>query len=187
MTLRDRVLAWLAVGLLAIGPAYAQQAQGTDVTGTSSDVSGNLTQSDSYLFQTDESRIRMNDVAASLTEALRGGRLDQSVAGGQPMTVAPQVADLLLAPTREARRAAAQQFVDALIKSGLPRADARLLADGVGGLLENGTVSPSAFLSAVEAFNKAVNRAPARFLAQPPQEFTVTRAILKALLEGAAI
>jgi hypothetical protein len=187
MTLRDRVIAWAAVGLLVIGPAHAQQAQGTDVTGTSSDVSGTLTQSDAYLFQTDESRIRMNDVAASLSDALRSGRLDESVAGSRPMTVSAPTAALILSGSKAEKTAAAQQFAEVLTERGLAPADARLLAEKVAGLLDEGTVTPDAFLAAVEAFNAAVDVAPPGFLTQPPQEFIVVRAVLMALLEGATI
>jgi len=187
MTLRDRVLVWGVASLLAIGPVHAQQAQATDVAGSSSDVSGTLTQSDAYLFQTDESRIRMADVAASLTEALRSGRLDESVVNGQPRTVSPEVVNLLLAPSTADKQAAVQHFTEVLREKGLPRSEARILADRTAGLLADGIASPDAFLAAVNAFNKTVATAPAGFLVQPPSEFTVVRAVLLALLEGAAI
>jgi hypothetical protein len=187
MTLRDRVLAWAVAGLLAVGPAYAQQAQGTDVTGSSSDVSGTLTQSDAYLFQTDESRIRMADVAASLTDALRNGRLDQSVVGGRSMTVSPETAALFLADSEAEKEAAIQHVTAALTEKGLPLGDARALAERMAGLLTERAAPADAFLAAVNAFNNAVDAAPAGFLVEPPSEFTVARAVLLALLEGAAI
>ena len=187
MTLRDRVLVWGVASFLAIGPVHAQQAQGTDVTGSSSDVSGTLTQSDAYLFQTDESRIRMADVAASLTEALRSGRLDESVVDGQPRTVSPEIVNLFLADSEADQRAAVQHFTDVLRTKGLPRGEARTLAERTAGLLADDTTSPDAFLAAINAFNGAVAAAPAGFLVQPPAEFTVVRAVLLALLEGAAI
>ena len=52
---------------------------------------------------------------------------------------------------------------------------------------EDGTVTPDQFLSAIQAFNTAVDVAPAGFLSQPPQEFIVVRAVLLALLEGATV
>lgn len=175
-----------AVGLLAIGPAHAQQAQGTDVTGSSSDVSGNLTQSDAYLFQTDEARVRMSDVAASLTEALRSGTLGESVVGGSPLSVSPEMTQLFVAGSRSDAKAASKPFVDALMIRGLSQTDATVLAQGVAGLLEGGTVTPDRFLNAIAAFNAAVDEAPVGFLAEPPHEFVVVRAVLKALLEGAS-
>lgn len=187
MTIRNRVFALVVAGLLAVGPVYAQQAQGTDIAGAASDVSGNLTQSDVYLFQTDEARIRMNDVAASLTLALQRGALGESVVGGRAVSVSPAIADLFMADTERDVREATQSFADALTARGLSRPDARTLADGVGGLLEGGTVTPDQFLSAIQAFNAAVDVAPAGFLAQPPQEFIVVRAVLLALLEGATV
>lgn len=186
MTLRDRVIAWMAVGLLAIGPAHAQQAQGTDVTGSASDVSGTLTQSDAYLFQSDESRIRMNDIAASLSEALREGRLGGSVAAGPPMSVSSELAALFVADARPDADAA-QMLVDALTERGLTAPEARALAESVAGLLNDGTTSPEAFLAAVEAFNAAVDVAPADFLVYPPHEILVVRAVLMALLDGTAV
>jgi hypothetical protein len=185
MTLRDRVVAWVAVGLLAIGPAHAQQAQGTDVTGSSSDVSGTLTQSDTYLFQSDESRIRMNDIAASLSEALQGGRLGESVVDGQPMPVPSELTTVLVAASRP--DAATRSFVAALTERGLAPPTARALAESVTGLLNGGTISPVAFSGAVEAFNAAVDGAPMDFLVSPPREFLVVRAVLMTLLDGTAV
>ena len=187
MTIRNRVFALVVAGLLAVGPVYAQQAQGTDIAGAASDVSGNLTQSDIYLFQTDEARIRMNDVAASLTQALQRGTLDESVAGSQAMSVSPAVAELFMADSKRDVRRATQAFVEAMTAQGLSRSDASTLADGVVGLLESGTVTPEQFLGAIQAFNAAVDVAPAGFLAQPPQEFIVVRSVLMALLEGAMV
>ena len=188
MTIRNRVFAALAVvGLLMVGPTYAQQAQGTDISGAASDVSGNLTQSDIYLFQTDEARIRMNDVAASLTQALERGMLGESVVGSRPLSVSSEVADLFMAGSERDARRATQAFVEALTARGLSQPDARTLAEGIGGLLEDGTVTPDQFLSAIQAFNTAVDVAPAGFLSQPPQEFIVVRAVLLALLEGATV
>jgi len=186
MKIRIPIFALTVVGLLAVGPVHAQQTSGSDVTGSSSDVSGNLTQSDIYLFQTDEARIRMSDVAASLTLALRGGTLDESVVG-QPLAVSPAMADLFLAASKTEKRAATTPFADALTAQGLPRSDAALLASSIAGLLEGGTITPDRFLAAVEAVNAAVDVAPAGFLAQPPHDFIVARSVLMALLEGAAV
>jgi hypothetical protein len=186
MSLRFRIVVLAAVGLLAIGPAYAQvQTQASDVSGPSSDVSGNLTQSDVYLFQTDESRIRMADAAAALIQALQRGTLGESVvSGGTPMPISPEVAGLFLASSRTDVRAASPSVVTALTDQGLPRAEAVALARAAAGLLKDETVSPAQFLEAVEAFNAAVGVAPAGFLAQPPSEFVVVRAVLMALLDA---
>lgn len=187
MTIRTLLLALAVTGLLTVAPVHAQQAQGTDITGVASDVSGNLTQSDIYLFQTDEARIRMNDVAASLTQALQRGTLDESVVGSPAMSVSPDVANLFTADSKRDVRQTTQAFVEAMTARGLSRADATTLADGVVGLLEGGTVTPDQFLGAIQAFNAAVDVAPGGFLAQPPQEFVVVRAVLMALLEGATV
>ena len=187
MTIRTLLFALAVTGLLTIGPVYAQQAQGTDITGAASDVSGNLTQSDIYLFQTDEARIRMNDVAVSLTQALQSGTLGESVVGSPAMPVSPEVANLFTADSKRDVREATEAVVGALTDQGLSQSDANTLAKDIGGLLEGGTVTPEQFLSAIQAFNTAVDVAPADFLAQPPQEFIVVRAVLMALLEGAMV
>src|SRR6056297_2522692 len=98
MTLRNRFGLLVVAGLLTFGPAYAQ----SDNSGAypQSDVSGNLTQSDLAAFQSDETRIRMNDVAATLAEALQKGTLGASVVSGtQPLPVPPAVSDLFVAPS----------------------------------------------------------------------------------------
>lgn len=179
MTFYSRLLVFVAAGLLAISPVRAQSDNGGVVP--QSDVSGNLTQSDVVFFQTDEARIKMNDVASSLAEALRRGTLGSSVIdGNQQFIVPPTVTALLMGSSVEA----VQPFADELTARGLSASEATTLANAAAGLLDGGTVSPPQFLQAVDAFNGAVNGAPAGFLADPPHEFVVVRGVLMALLDG---
>jgi hypothetical protein len=185
MTLRNRFGLLVVAGLLTFGPAHAQ----SDNSGAypQSDVSGNLTQSDLAFFQSDEARIRMNDVATTLAEALQEGTLGASVvSGSQPLSVSPAVSDLFLASSRRDKAAATHAVANALTAQGLPQAPATRLANAVAGLLNDGTASPAQTLDALDAFNAAVDAAPAPFLVQPPSEFLVVRSVLTALMEGAA-
>jgi len=189
MTLRVPLFVVAAIGLLAMGavPGYAQNSSGySDGTGATSDMSGTITQSDFYLFQSDEARIRMSDVASSLTQALRTGTLGSSVVRGrQTVSVPPAVSTLLMASSDSEVAEAQQSFVDAMTARGLSKDNATALAEATAGLLDGQTVSGRQFLDAIEAFNTIVNTAPAGFLARPPHELVVVRAVLMALLEGA--
>jgi hypothetical protein len=185
MKIRLRFLAPVLVSLLLAGsgPAYAQ----SDVTGPvpASDVSGTLTQGDLVVFQSDEARIRMADVAAPLAQALRGGALPAEITGSeQPVAVPAGVADLLLASSRREGRADAQKLTDALTAQGVPSAPAAALARATRGLLAADQVAPKQFVAALHAFNAVVDGAPAPMLARPPQEFVVVRTVLMALLPG---
>jgi hypothetical protein len=185
--LRSSIFVVMAVGTLALVPSPLHAQNGySDGTGSTSDMSGVLTQSDSYLFQSDEARIRMSDVASSLTQALQTGTLDASVVGvGQTVPVPSSVRTLLMASPETSVAAAQRSFVDVLTTRGLPEREANRLAETTAGLLDGGTASPTSFLEAVEAYNAAVNAAPAGLLARPPHELVVVRAVLTALLEGA--
>lgn len=185
MRFRDRLLVIVAVGLLAVSPVLAQKSPNSDGSGAlpMSDASGGITQSDLVYFQSDDAQVRLNDVAESLAQALRSGTLGASVAeGGQSLSVPPAVATLVAsAPEEDAVRS--RPFVDGLRAQGLPRTEASALAESVAGLLEGGTVAPDQLLQALTAFNEAVDAAPPGFLAQPPHEFLVVRAVLTTLLQ----
>lgn len=187
MTLRSRFLGLAVCFLLLAGPAAAQSQ--SDVAGAvpMSDVSGTRAQSDPMVFQSDEARIRLADVAAALGRALRTGTLPASVSGtGQPAAVPGGVADLFLAASRAERRAAARQVAETLTAGGLPAAEATALARATAGLLEDGGIRVERFLPALRAFNAVVDAAPAPALARPPAEFVVVRAVLTTLLDGTA-
>lgn len=187
MTLRSCLFGLALCSLVIAGPARAQSH--SDVAGAvpMSDVSGTLTQSDLMFFQSDEARIRMADIAASLGRSLRTGTLPANVAGtGQPTAVPSGVADLLLAASRAERRAAARPFAETLTAQGVPAAQATALARATAGLLEDGEITPERFLPALRAFNAVVDAAPAAVLATPPQSFVVVRAVLTTLLDSTA-
>lgn len=185
MTIRLQSLALVLVCLLLAGggPAYAQ----SDVTGPvpASDVSGTLARSDRVVFQADEARIRMADLAAALTRALRAGALPTGGTGSESSVAVPAgVADLLLASSGREGRAAAQQLTDVLTAQGVPSAQAIALARTTTGLLATEQVDPEQFLATLHAFNAVVDVAPAPVLARPPQAFVVVRTVLMALLPG---
>jgi hypothetical protein len=185
MTIRLRVLAPVLAFLLlaAGGSAYAQ----SDVSGPvpASDVSGTLVQGDQVVFQSDEARIRMTELAAALAQALRAGALPADMAGGEQSVAVPAaVADLLLASSRREGRAAAQRLTEALTTQGVPSAPATALARATRSLLADDRVAPKQFVEALRAYNAVVDAAPASVLARPPQELVVVRAVLMALLPG---
>lgn len=185
MTLRSYFLGLAVCSLLLAGPARAQSQ--SDVAGAvpMSDVSGTLTQSDLMVIQSDEVRIRLADIAASLGRALRAGTLPATVVGtGQPTAVPSGVADLLLAASRAERRAAARPFTETLTAQGVPAVQATALARATAGLLEDGEIAAERFLPALHAFNAVVDAAPAPVLAHPSPEFVVVRAVLTTLLDG---
>lgn len=181
MTLLFRCTLLLAVGLWA-EPVWAQNSD----TGGSlpmSDVSGNLTQSDLGAFQPDEAHIRMADLASTLTVALQEGTLDPSLTGmAQPLPVPDHVRDLLLTSARVEMNTLA----NLLVAQGIPTADATVLARSLSGLFDGDSLSPASVRTALDAFNAIVDGAPSSFLAQPPPEFVVIRAVLTTLLRGAA-
>lgn len=181
MTLLFRCSLLLAMGLW-VGPVWAQNS---DAGGSlpQSDVSGTLTQSDVGFFQSDEARIRMADIASALTAALREGTLGPSITGTARSLAVPDLARDLLLTSSHAETSA---FVDLLVAEGIPAADATVLARSVSGLLEGNSLSPTAVRTALHAFNRVVDRAPASFLADPPQEVVVVRLVLVTLLAGAA-
>jgi hypothetical protein len=185
MTIRLSSLALVLVLFLITGggPAYAQ----SDVTGPvpASDVSGTLLRSDLVVFQSDEARIRMADLAAALTQALRAGALSAGGPGTESLVAVPAgVADLLLASSGHEGRAAAQQLTDDLTAQGVPTAQAMALARATTGLLATEQVDPEQFLATLHAFNAVVDVAPAPVLIRPPQAFVVVRTVLMALLPG---
>ncbi len=176
----------VAVGLWAGGPVLAQNAQNSDSGGAlpMSDLSGGLTQSDLAYFQADDAQVRLNDVAESLAQALQSGTLGASVVEGrQSMSVPPAVAAIIAPAADQEAERRSQSFVDVLRAQGLPQAEATVLAEAVTGLLEGGTVDPDQLVRALTAFNEAVDAAPPGFLAQPPHEFLVVRAVLATLLQ----
>jgi len=169
-------------------PAWAQSVH-SDLGGSAplSDVSGVAAQSDQALLQSDEAQIRMNDVAAALASALREGTLGASVMGGsEPLAVSPRLANLFLASSRTAKRDARTSFVAALTARGIPAEHAQALGAATGALLEEDTVDPAQFRSALGAFNAVIDAAPAPVLAQPPVEIVAVRGVLMALLDGAS-
>lgn len=185
----SRVLVPALLFLLATGPALAQRTAGaSDVSGAlpMSDASGALSQSNQMVFQSDEARIRMADVASILAQALREGSLGASLTGKEPMAVPDGTAPLLLASSSAERRQAVQQMTETMTTHGLPKESASAFVDAVAGILEGETVSSEQFLSALRTFNAAVDAAPASFLARPPQEFVVARTVLTILLDATA-
>lgn len=186
MRFRDRLLVIVAVGLLVVGPVLAQKSPNSDGSGAlpMSDASGGLTQSDLVYFQSDDAQVRLNDVAESLAQALRSGTLGASVVEGrQSMSVPPAVADVIAPASDQEAERRSQSFGIDLRAQGLPQAEATVLAEAVAGLLEGGTVVPDQLVRALTAFNEAVDAAPPGFLAQPPHEFLVVRAVLSTLLQ----
>ena len=185
MTLRSRLLGLALSSLLVAGPAAAQSH--SDVAGAvpMSDVSGTVAQGDQVVFQSDDARIRMAELAAALAQALRAGALPAGMAGGGPSVAVPAgVADLLLASSRREGRAAVQQFTGALTAQGVPSAPATALARATTGLLATDQVAPAQFLGALRAYNVVVDAAPAPVLAQPPRALVVVRTVLLTLLPG---
>jgi len=181
--LRTFVLVFVSLLIVGGAPAWGQ----SDVSGSlpASDASGVLTQSDQMAFAPDEVRIRMADVAARLAQALRTGTLSGGGAGmGRSVTVSPGTADLLLASSRAERRAAAGPFASILTEQGVPARPAWALARASAGLLAGDSIDPETLLPALHAFNAVVEGAPTSFLAQPPQEVVVLRAVLLSLLDG---
>lgn len=190
MHFRDRLLMVLfvmvAVGLCAGVPVLGQDAQNSDSGGAlpMSDASGGLTQSDLAYFQSDDAQVRLDDVAESLAQALRSGTLGASVVEGrQSMSVPPAVADVIAPASDQEAERRSQSFGNDLRAQGLPQAEATVLAEAVSGLLEGGSVDSDQLVRALTAFNEAVDAAPPGFLAQPPHEFLVVRAVLSALLQ----
>jgi len=186
MKIRVRVLVSFVLSLVLAGPAWAQG--NSDVSGAvpMSDVSGSLSQSDLFSFQSDESRLRMGDVATGLVQGLRTGMLRPGMTGMEQTVVVPgTVVPLFLGSTREEARTAAQQLTDVLVAEGIPTVEATALARSAAGLLaEEGVVNPDRFLTTLHAFNAVVEAAPSSFLAQPPQAFVVVRAVLTTLLDA---
>ena len=181
MTTRLRVLACTALCAVLAVPAFAQQNSDTGGALPQSDVSGTLTQSDVMAFQSDEARLRMEDMAASLVSTLRSGQITER--GGQPISVpGPLAAYLTAAPTK----ATAQPIADRLVAAGLARSSAQALAEAGAGLLHEQEVAPEQVAAALQAYNAAVEAAPTLILARPPAEMLVLRAVLVSLLEGAA-
>lgn len=173
---------------MTAGPAWgqSQQSDGAGVVPLS-DGSGALVQSDQAFVQSDDVRIRMNDIASTLAEALQDGVLGTSVTQTpQSVAVSRSLADLLLAPSRKARRAAEQDLAGLLTAMDVPAAEANALAEATAGLLAGGTVQIDQFGPALIAFNAVVDAAPPAFLVQPPAEFVVVRAVLMSLLDGTA-
>lgn len=188
MTTRIGTLLLFVVSLVAAGPAAAQSQQ-SDGAGAVplSDGSGALVQSDQAFVQSDEVQIRMNDIASTLADALQDGTLGPSVTQtSQSVAVSRPLSDLLLAPSRDARRAAEQAFADLLTAMDVPAAEATALVEATAGLLKGGSVQVDQFGPALIAFNAVVNVAPPSFLATPPAEFVAVRAVLMALLDGTA-
>lgn len=177
--------------LLTVGPAHAQRAQASETSGhtaaIASDKSGaSVTNSESIFFQSDEAQIRMNDVASTLLQALRRGHFGSSVVRSpQPIPVSPMMANLLAASSRRDVSAARRHFTRALTTANLPLEESEALAQAAAGLLNEGTASALQVQEALNAYNAAVDTAPANFLVEPPQEFILVRAVLVALLEGA--
>jgi hypothetical protein len=188
MTTRIGTLLLFVVSLVAAGPVAAQSQQ-SDGAGAVplSDGSGALVQSDQAFVQSDEVQIRMNDIASTLADALREGTLGSSVTQvPQPVAVSRAVTNLLLAPSRDARRTAEQAFADLLTAMDVPAAQANALAATTSGLLKDGSVQIDQVGPALTAFNAVVDAAPPSFLAAPPAEFVAVRVVLMALLDGAA-
>jgi hypothetical protein len=194
MTILSRIFLVVAVLLLgAVEPAWAQNGAGTQGTdpgssssATVSDQSGAaVTQSDIVTFQADGSQVQLNDVASALTEALQTGTLGASVVGnGQSMVVSPVVTTLFTAHSKQ-KANAIRQFVEVMTSRGLPGDRAQTLAEATAGLLNGDRIDSAQFQQVLQAFNTAVDAAPARFLMDPPNEFVAVRAILMSLLEGA--
>ncbi len=181
-----RLLFLAGVCLLMVGPAQAQR--GSDVSGNVplSDQSGVAVNSDGVFFQSDEAKVRLNDVAASLIQALQSGQIGSSVMGeSRSMTVSPMVIDLFSATSQKNVVATTKAFTDEMTANGLSKNEAKTLAETVAGLLNGGTVTPSQFRDALVAYNAAVDAAPADVLVQPPHDFIVVRSVLMTLLEGA--
>jgi len=188
MTIRIVPLLLFVVSLVVAVPVAAQSQQ-SDGAGAVplSDGSGALVQSDQALVQSDEVQIRMNDIASALADALQEGTLGTSVTQtSQSVAVSRSLADLVLAPSRDARRAAEQAFADVMTERGVPAAEAHDLVTATAGLLKGGAVQIDQFGPALSAFNAVVDVAPPSFLAQPPTEFVAVRAVLMALLDGTA-
>ena len=185
MTISSRILCLLAGAFLIVTPLYAQS--NSDVSGAvpASDVSGNLTQSDLFYFQSDESKIRMAEVSASLARALREGTLGASVTSVGPMEISESTAALFLAESRKDRRLNAETFAESLMAAGIPSSEARSLATEVAGVLEGETVDSDRFAAALLAFNEVVDVAPKSFLTAPPTSFVVVRIVLTTLLDAA--
>ena len=190
MRLFSRVFLSAVATLLLIAPAQAQRSgQSSDVAGVmpQSDGSGALTQSDLIVFQSDESRIRLNDIAGRLSTALQEGRLGRSVATvDAPLMVPSTLTDLFLGSSHGSAKPAARDVVRILVARGLSSGDATRLGRAVAGLLHDGTVDPKQVHDALRAYNQTVERAPAPFLGNPPTEFLVVRAVLTSLLHGSA-
>jgi hypothetical protein len=109
------------------------------------------------------------------------------MAGGEQSAAVPAaVADLLLAASRRAARAAEGPVVEDLTARGVPAARATALARATAGLLGSDEVDAHQFVAALHAFNAVVDTAPAPVLVRPPRSFAVVRSVLKALLPGAA-
>jgi len=182
---------FLLAGLcfLMVVPAQAQRVQGSDVSGNVplSDQSGVAVNSDAVFFQSDEAKIRMQDAASSLAQALQSGQLGSSVLGGNQSTTVSLIAiDLFSSSSRKTVTAAKQAFIAEMTAGGLSNENAKSLANAIAGFLDGGTITSSQFQTALNAYNAAVDAAPAGFLAQPPHEFIVVRAVLTTLLESVA-
>lgn len=180
------LLVTAAALLMTVGSV---QAQGSDVGGAvpQSDISGSFVQSDLFFFQSDEARIRVNDIASALAQQFRDGSLGARLGStGRSIAVTTQSADLFLAPSEERGREAMNRFQNELQIRGVQHRKARVLARSVTGLLEEGTLTPETFASALHAFNAVVNDAPTSFLAAPPEDFVLARIVLSTLLDGAS-
>ncbi len=181
--LRPLLVLPLVLGLFSLSPAQAQQ--GSDVSGAlpQSDISGALTQSDQSYLENEIVQHRMSETAGVLVRALQRGVLDASV-DRSPVSVSPGTSILFLERGAQDVELARQHFVQALTARGLPEARAQSLGRAVSGLLSGSDVDSGQFLQALEAFNNAAEAAPEAFRSHPPDEFLLTRTVLRTLLRA---
>lgn len=177
-------IAVATVGLV-VSPVQAQQ--GSDVTGAvpQSDVSGALTQGDVSAAQSDAVQSRMSSAAEVLVQSMQEGTLEVD-GNEQHFSVPSVVAALLTTGDGESVEQTQHRVVRLLTVEGLPDAEAERLVQATSGLLTERDVAPDQFQRALQAFNAAVDAAPASFLDQPPQEFVVVHAVLSTLLRAAS-
>jgi len=171
-----------AVALLHV-PALAQSnsdggGSGSDVSGSDvSGVSSELSRAGDATFASPVVQQRMNAAAGLLRQRLQSGAFLSSNDAVSPQAAsAPGLARLLSSANDvDAER---QTFVQDLTVSGLQNESALALGNAVSGLLSDETLKAPDYVRAVDAFNAAVDSAPASFLRSPPNSFLVVREVL---------
>lgn len=115
-----------------------------------------------------------------MTQGLQAGRL---TVGDQSVAVPALVADVLT--TRRPAETSVQALVADLTAHGLSQEHAQTLAEATAGLLGRDRIPSETLVRAIEAFNEAVDAAPASFLSDPPSAFVVLHAVLTEVLQVA--